>query len=138
MKPFGTISALASIVNAAVCYAAPVPSKSWWRAALAIAVPPSPTSEIIEVIGAPGSHRERVRWRCAATDKVADFPIRNDFLFVGADPATQWLRDCGIALDAKGFVRTGSDDRRGRPLPLESNVPGVFAVGDVRSDSVSG
>jgi thioredoxin reductase (NADPH) len=93
-------------------------------------------TEIIELIGAPGSHLERVRWRCAATDKVADFPIRNVFLFVGADPATQWLRDCGIALDAKGFVRTGSDDHRARPLPLESNIPGVFAVGDVRSDSV--
>jgi hypothetical protein len=42
----------------------------------------------------------------------------------------------GVALDPKGFVRTGGEDHRPRPLPLESNVPGVFAVGDVRSGSV--
>src|SRR5678815_109268 len=67
------------------------------------------------------------------------------FLFVGADPATEWLRDCDVALDAKGFVRTGTDlsrddlalsGRRTIPAPLETNVPGVFAVGDVRSGSV--
>ncbi len=39
-------------------------------------------------------------------------------------------------LDAKGFVRTGSDDHRPRPLPLETSIPGVFAVGDVRAGSV--
>ena len=67
------------------------------------------------------------------------------FLFVGADPATEWLRDCDVALDAKGFVRTGPDlsrddlarsGRRTIPGTLETNVPGVFAVGDVRSGSV--
>jgi thioredoxin reductase (NADPH) len=67
------------------------------------------------------------------------------FLFVGADPATEWLRDCDVALDAKGFVRTGPDlsrddlarsGRRTIPASLETNVPGVFAVGDVRSGSV--
>jgi thioredoxin reductase (NADPH) len=67
------------------------------------------------------------------------------FLFVGADPATEWLSDCDVALDAKGFVRTGPDlsrddlarsGRRTIPAPLETNVPGVFAVGDVRSGSV--
>ena len=59
------------------------------------------------------------------------------FLFVGADPATEWLRDCDVALDAKGFVRTGPDlsrddlarsGRRTIPGTLETNVPGVFAV----------
>src|SRR5215813_6960880 len=67
------------------------------------------------------------------------------FLFVGADPATDWLRGCDVALDAKGFVRTGPDlsrddlarsGRRTIPSTLETNVPGVFAVGDVRSGSV--
>ncbi len=62
-------------------------------------------------------------------------PIRNLFLFVGVEPATGWLEGCGVALDAEGFVRTGPDDHQQRPLPLESNVLGVFAVGDVRSGS---
>ena len=66
--------------------------------------------------------------------------LRNVFLFVGADPETAWLKDCGVALDSHGFVLTGpaaagSVDGR-MPASLESNVPGVFAVGDVRSGSV--
>jgi thioredoxin reductase (NADPH) len=53
------------------------------------------------------------------------------FLFIGADPNTQWL-DQRIALDNKGFVTTGKTSQ----LPLETNSPGVFAIGDVRSGSV--
>ena len=62
------------------------------------------------------------------------------FLFVGADPATAWLGDCGVELDQSGFVVTGT--RRcelaaeGAANALESNVPGVFAVGDVRAGSI--
>jgi thioredoxin reductase (NADPH) len=76
------------------------------------------------------------------TERVeTDKAIRNAFLFIGADPATSWLRDCGIGLDGKGFVSTGSqakwpEGNGRRPLPLESNVPGVFAVGVVRSGSI--
>ena len=62
------------------------------------------------------------------------------FLFVGADPETAWLQGCGVAVDAHGFVQTGAaagPHADGRlPAALESNVPGVFAVGDVRSGSV--
>jgi thioredoxin reductase (NADPH) len=61
------------------------------------------------------------------------------FLFVGADPETQWLDGCGVALDSHGFVRTGPEASLGAQhvvAPLESNVSGVFAVGDVRSGSV--
>ncbi len=62
------------------------------------------------------------------------------FLFVGADPETEWLEGCGVALDGNGFVLTGAAAGRtpiGRtPAPLESSIPGVFAVGDVRSGSV--
>ena len=93
-------------------------------------------TEIVALAGAPGSHLERVRWRRTTTGEETELPIRNVFLFVGADPATHWLQGCGVALDAKGFVRTGSADGRPRPSPLESSVLGVFAVGDVRSESV--
>jgi thioredoxin reductase (NADPH) len=93
-------------------------------------------TEIVALAGTPGSHLEEVRWRRAPTGEETALPIRNVFLFVGVEPATEWLRDCGIALDAEGFVRTGSGDHGGRPLPLESSIRGVFAVGDVRSGSV--
>ena len=60
------------------------------------------------------------------------------FLFVGADPETDWLEGCSVARDAHGFVLTGKACSNIAPgaTPLESNVPGVFAVGDVRSGSV--
>ena len=93
-------------------------------------------TEIVALAGPPGAHLERVRWRRTTTGEETELPIRNVFLFVGADPATHWLQGCGVALDAKGFVRTGSADGRPRPSPLESSVLGVFAVGDVRSESV--
>ncbi len=95
-----------------------------------------PRTELVALAGAAGSHLERVRWRRVTTGEETELPIRNVFLFIGADPATQWLHGCGVALDTKGFVRTGSDDHPERPLSLESNVLGVFAVGDVRSGSV--
>lgn len=69
--------------------------------------------------------------------------IRNVFLFLGADPTTEWPKDCDVALDDKGFVKTGPGlapaavraPNDGR-LPLETSVPGVFAIGDVRAGSV--
>jgi thioredoxin reductase (NADPH) len=56
----------------------------------------------------------------------------NLFLFLGADPCTDWLGE-DIARDENGFLLTGSD--AGTETPLETSVPGVFAVGDVRSGS---
>jgi thioredoxin reductase (NADPH) len=94
-----------------------------------------PRTEITTLIGGPGSQLARVRWRGASTGEVTELPICHLFLFVGVEPATAWLRDCGIELDAEGFVRTGSEDHKPRPLPFESSIPGVFAVGDVRSGS---
>jgi len=93
-------------------------------------------TEVVALIGSHESYLERVRWRRTTTQEETELAIRNLFVFVGADPATRWLQDCGVLLDAKGFVRTGSDDHRPRALSLESSVPGVFAVGDVRSGSI--
>jgi len=78
---------------------------------------------------------EAVRWRHGASGEEVRRPIRHLFLFIGADPNTDWLAGSGVALDAKGFVLTGADggsDRR----PLETSLRGVFAIGDVRSVSV--
>jgi thioredoxin reductase (NADPH) len=74
-----------------------------------------------------------VRWRSDGIDMQR--PIRHLFLFIGAAPNTDWLSDAGVALDAKGFVQTGRDAGAARH-PLETNLPGVFAVGDVRAGSV--
>ncbi len=88
------------------------------------------------------SHGELVSasWRSTETGVQEDCPIRHLFLFVGADPETGWLKGCGIELDSHGFVLTGrapTDTAASHaPSSLESNVPGVFAVGDVRSGSV--
>ncbi|MGH6641452.1 MAG: FAD-dependent oxidoreductase [Bradyrhizobium sp.] len=95
-----------------------------------------------EVVGLEGEDASlrRVRWRSRlAPDEVQSFDIRNLFLFVGADPATGWLDGCGVKVDRAGFVLTGvqSGQNGERPVPLlETTVPGVFAVGDVRSGSV--
>jgi thioredoxin reductase (NADPH) len=78
---------------------------------------------------------EAIRWRQGASGEEVRRPIRHLFLFIGADPNTDWLSGSGVALDAKGFVLTGveaADDRR----PLETSRRGVFAIGDVRSSSV--
>jgi thioredoxin reductase (NADPH) len=75
-----------------------------------------------------------VRWRQAGADEVRR-PIRHVFLFIGADPNTDWLAGSGIALDAEGFVLTGKD-AGGRTGPLETSQPGIFAIGDVRSGSI--
>jgi thioredoxin reductase (NADPH) len=70
-------------------------------------------------------------------------PLRHLFLFIGADPNTAWLGDCGVAVDPTGFVQTGGERPqtpawaaagRGRGA-LETSVPGVFAIGDVRAGS---
>ena len=69
--------------------------------------------------------------------KRCRFDARNLFLFVGADPATGWLEGCGVKVDRAGFVITGVPNGGTSPASaLETSVPGVFAVGDVRSGSV--
>ena len=63
------------------------------------------------------------------------WPIQHLFLFIGAEPNTDWLSGSGVALDRKGFVLTGADTTESRQ-PLETSRPGIFAIGDVRSGSV--
>ena len=88
----------------------------------------------------------RVSWHNAATGETANREIRSIFLMTGAVPNTAWLEGC-VALDGKDFVRTGMElhaedlTKAGWLLPrapylLETSLPGVFAVGDVRADSV--
>ena len=89
-------------------------------------------TEIVDLKGTARSGIESVTWEHRETKRGETRPVRNVFLFLGADPATEWLRGCGVALDDKGFVRTGSSGR----APLETNVAGVFAIGDVRAGSV--
>ncbi len=95
-------------------------------------------TEIVALDGPVGGGLKKVRWRERRGDQESEAPIRNVFLFVGADPATEWLQGCCVALDKAGFVTTGVPRTNGAPAPspLESSVPGVFAVGDVRSGSV--
>jgi thioredoxin reductase (NADPH) len=76
-----------------------------------------------------------VRWQHRATGREVRRPINHLFLFIGADPNTNWLEGSGIALDAKGFVLTGSEAGAGRHT-LETTRRGVFAIGDVRAKSV--
>ena len=100
-----------------------------------------------EIVGLRGdSELEQVRWRNAATGETEDRPVRAVFCMTGANPCTSWLDGC-VALDDKGFVKTGQDltpedlastswPLSRPPLLLETSRPGIFAVGDVRSGNI--
>jgi thioredoxin reductase (NADPH) len=94
----------------------------------------------MQLHGEPSTGLNGATWRDRRSGQQQDCPARNIFLFIGAVPETDWLEGCGVALDKHGFVLTGSAARGGFPAkvaaPLESSVPGVFAIGDVRSGSV--
>ena len=84
-----------------------------------------------------------VTWSDTRDATTESRPIRNFFLFVGAQPVLDFLGDCPIARDAAGFVLTGegisevdAQPDTPRPSALETNARGIFAVGDVRSGSV--
>ena len=92
------------------------------------------------------AHLERVQWRNNITGVVEARDIRHVFFMIGAVPNTRWLEGC-VALDSKGFVKTGTDLSEAdlvaahwpltrAPFVLETSLPGVFAVGDVRSSSM--
>jgi thioredoxin reductase (NADPH) len=77
---------------------------------------------------------EAIRWR-DGSGNVVRCPMRHLFLFIGAEPNTDWLASSGVKLDGKGFVLTGTEVGENY-RPLETSRRGVFAVGDVRSGSV--
>ena len=99
-----------------------------------------------EIVGLEGNgHLEQIAWRTGRGGAVEKQKIRHVFTMTGAEPSTKWLAGC-LALDAKGFIKTGSaltaDDLatakwplRRPPYLLETSLPGVLAVGDVRSGS---
>ncbi|MEM5429675.1 FAD-dependent oxidoreductase [Cupriavidus oxalaticus] len=79
---------------------------------------------------------ERVHYR-GAGGMEGSMTTHHLFVFIGAEPNNSWLMSCGVSLDDKGFVLTGSDiaDPLLNALPLQTSVEGVFAIGDVRSGS---
>jgi thioredoxin reductase (NADPH) len=77
---------------------------------------------------------EAIRWRVSGSPEDIRREIRHLFLFIGAEPNTDWLAGSGVALDPKGFVLTGKE--AGAEHILETNRRGVFAIGDVRAGSV--
>ena len=103
-----------------------------------------PQTEIVAVEG--DNHLNSVYWRNSQTGQTEKHEISHIFIMTGADPNTSWLDGC-IELDAKGFIRTGPDllpenlSAAGWPLTrqpylLETSLPGIFAVGDVRGGSI--
>jgi thioredoxin reductase (NADPH) len=103
-----------------------------------------PHTEIVALEG--GNHLESVRWRNNQTGQIEEHNIRHVFVMTGAAPNTRWLDGC-VALDPKGFIKTGPDlspeDLNSarwllarQPYLLETSLPGVFAVGDVRGGSI--
>ena len=89
------------------------------------------------VIGVEGRDAmlEAIRLRRGSSGDDVRLPIQHLFLFIGAEPNTDWLSGSGVALDRKGFVLTGADAAEIRS-PLETSRRGIFAIGDVRSGSV--
>lgn len=101
-------------------------------------------ASVAEVHG--DTHLEEISVLCSDTSKVERVPAGSMFIFIGALPRTDWMGDT-IERDDRGFILTGPDlmeagkrpkkwslDRD--PFLLETNVPGIFAVGDVRHGSV--
>jgi thioredoxin reductase (NADPH) len=109
---------------------------------LAIVVRPYTTITALD----GGDHLERVHWRDHQMGTSETHDIRHIFAMTGAVPNTRWLEGC-VALDAQGFIKTGPDlspeDLAAARWPLarpphllETNLPGVFAVGDVRGGNI--
>jgi thioredoxin reductase (NADPH) len=103
-------------------------------------------TEIMRLDG--DGHLERIFWQDRTKREVSAHHVRHLFIMTGASPRTEWLRGC-LALDEKGFIMTGRELELGDnmeenpkwplnrpPQMLETSLPGVFAVGDVRAGNV--
>jgi thioredoxin reductase (NADPH) len=99
-----------------------------------------PYTEIARLNGSREQGLQSVVWRQRRTGEEEDRAIHHVFLFIGADPNTEWLKDCRVAVDPHGFICTGPGAAQAEtprtPLPHETTQHGVFAVGDVRAGSV--
>jgi thioredoxin reductase (NADPH) len=92
-----------------------------------------PHTEVVALEG-DGGALQTVTWRNSRTGQTTRKSIPHVFLFIGADPNTDWLEGSGLTLDAKGFLQTGAEVGP-QAGPLETSLPGVFAIGDVRCGS---
>lgn len=101
-------------------------------------------SSVVEALG--GERLEQISILCGIGNKTTTVPASSLFIFIGALPNTEWLKDV-VERDEKGFIVTGADLKKNGKLPatwqadrdpglLETSVPGIFAVGDVRQGSV--
>jgi thioredoxin reductase (NADPH) len=110
----------------------------------------SPTITLLtetEIVGLEGDRQlERVRWRDNRAGSTETRAVGHVFVMTGAEPSTQWLNGC-VILDDKGFIKTGPElsreelaaagwPRARPPYLLETSLPGVFAVGDVRGGNL--
>jgi thioredoxin reductase (NADPH) len=89
-------------------------------------------TELTRLHGAEG-RLDSITWQRRGAE--GSCAVNHVFLFIGADPETDWLTRCNLAVDDKGFILTGGACGEARH-PLETNLPGVFAIGDVRSGSI--
>jgi thioredoxin reductase (NADPH) len=95
-------------------------------------------SELAELHGEPMGYLHGATVRDRKTGGISQLAIRHVFMFIGAEPNTAWLNGC-LALDEKGYILTGPRSENGAAaqahLPLQTSLPRVFAIGDVRSGS---
>jgi len=90
------------------------------------------TQTVVTALEGQGGILEAINCRAGRSGDEVRRAIRHLFLFIGAEPHSEWLSESGVTLDDKGFVHTGVNIYR----PLETCLPGVFAIGDVRAGSV--
>jgi len=93
-----------------------------------------PYAEVDALEGADG-RLDGITWHDVRTGDARTLPVTHLFLFIGAEPNTEWLAGAGVTLDARGFIRAGAELSQTH-RPLETSLPGVFAIGDVRSGSI--
>jgi thioredoxin reductase (NADPH) len=97
-------------------------------------------SELAQLHGEPTGRLHGATVRNRGTGATSHLAVRHVFMFTGAEPNTAWLNGC-LALDAKGYILTGPRSENlttapaPLPLPLQTSLPRVFAIGDVRSGS---